>query len=167
MWWSVSISQSQRNITLLRIPTGRRQTSWLFTSVADIYIHAICFPLPRFLLLAQWCSELLLLFFLLAVCISYVLLEVITVFLFIFVGKDQLLSLSRFQPKNCWRKGGHRHRQVRFYPLPLFCHSYNQSRWLFCGNLATFCRTIGSLTEWSNLKTSRPNSLSRVANVLA
>lgn len=86
-------------------------------------------------------------------------------FLFIFVGKDQLLSLSRFQPKNCWRKGGHRHRQVRFYPL--FCHSYNQSRWLFCGNLATFCRTIGSLTQWSNLKTSRPNSLSRVANVLA
>ena len=31
MWWFVSISQSQWNITsVLKIPTGRRQTSWLF-----------------------------------------------------------------------------------------------------------------------------------------
>ena len=167
MWWSVSISQSQWNITLLRILTGRRQTSWLFTSVADIYIHAICFPLPRFLLLAQWCSELLLLFFLLVVCISYVLLEVITVFLFIFVGKDQLLSLPRFQLKTFWRKGGHRHRQVRFLSSFTFLSFIQSRRFFFIAAFVSLCRTIGSLTEWNNLKTSRSNSLSRGANVLA
>ena len=37
----------------------------------------------------------------------------------------------------------------------------------FMAAFVTLCRIIGSFTEWSNLKTSRPNSLSRIANVLA
>lgn len=89
-------------------------------------------------------------------------------FLFIFVGKDQLLSLPRFQPKTFWRKGGHCHRQVRFLSSFTFL-SFIQSKPMVFSMAAfvTLCRTIGSLTEWSSLKTSRPNSLSRVANVLA
>ena len=37
----------------------------------------------------------------------------------------------------------------------------------FIAAFVSLCRTIGSLTEWNNLKTSRSNSLSRGANVLA
>ena len=46
--------------------------------------------------------------------------------------------------------------------------SFKQSRrFFFMAAFVSLCRTIGSLTEWNNLKTSRSNSLSRGANVLA
>ena len=168
MWWSVSISQSQWNITLLRFPVGRRQTSWLFYKSGRYIYTRNLLSFTSFLIAGS--VMLTALVIVLSSCCLHKLRFVRGdhCFSIHFCWKGSTSKSTSVSTEDFLAQRGTSSQTGEIFILFHFL-SFIQSKPMVFSMAAfvTLCRTIGSLTEWSSLKTSRPNSLSRVANVLA